>query len=48
MPSSSAYQRRRKQPAIDWSQLQKLTLDSNVMALEEAASLKESTEQAKK
>ena len=47
MPSSSAYQCRRKQPALDWSQSQVLTLDSNVMALEEAASLKESTAQAK-
>jgi hypothetical protein len=47
MPSSSAYQRHRKQPAIDWSQSQVLTLDSNVMALEEAANLKESTAQAK-
>jgi hypothetical protein len=47
MPSSSTYQRRHKQPAIDWSQSQVLTLDSNVMALEKAANLKESTAQAK-
>jgi hypothetical protein len=42
MPSTTAFQRRRKQPVIDWSHSQVLTLDSNVMALEEAASMKES------
>jgi hypothetical protein len=48
MPSVTAFQHRCKQPILDWSQSQVLTLDSNIMALEEAASVKESAAQAKR